>query len=38
VNYPFNMVKPATGEGVQREHYITGLCGVVGDSAQGKIR
>ena len=32
------MVKPATGEGVQREHYITGLSGVVGDSAQGKIR
>ena len=30
VNYAFNMVKPATGEGVQREHYITGLCGVVG--------
>jgi hypothetical protein len=30
VNYAFNVVKPATGEGVQREHYITGLWGVVG--------
>src|SRR5258708_14933176 len=31
-------VKPATGEEVKREWYITGPSGVVGDSAQGKIR